>query len=382
MSKLKLILLTSLAASLGTVGVAHSQNFPGKRVQERPQVRQMPAVAQSFVRQQHARYKCEAGEQKHLIIAGAEDNFSSSGSEPAIKSDRVLAQTHTPGWNAGLATAFDNTSTNRKVFSHLDLPPNVKRGLFMIGLDPIGELLQTDGMTIGNLGDDGISNQQRVGYSYDGSNWNPASGSNLNNVGNNYYSDFSNMSLLASGQTLESYFQSTGDDLLDVYVQDDHSVDYVAVSVCTGPEKKGMTWGLRDPQPEPVNGVAHVGCNDANGTNCEPYNGDTTCSTQLPILCINPMSLQKPQNLTEGQWDKWSGGIIGTTDPMAAPSTLALANSACTAEFGPGWRVAQHHDAASGRSGWAFSAYGNVGTKGKRFWTDIDDQPNGVCWSR
>ena len=67
---------------------------------------------------------------------------------------------------------------------------------------------------------------------------------------------------------------------------------------------------------------------------------------------------------------------------MAAPSTLAQANSECVKEFGPGWRVAEHHDAYPGTSGWAFSAYGNVGTKGKRFWTDIKNQPNGVCWSR
>jgi hypothetical protein len=143
-----------------------------------------------------------------------------------------------------------------------------------------------------------------------------------------------------------------------------------------------MTWGIAPPKPEPVNGVAHVGCTDETGGKCDPYQGDTTCSTPLPILCLNPMKLQKPANLKEDRWDKWSGGIIGTTNPMPAPSTLAQANSECVKEFGPGWRVAEHHDSYPGSSGWKFSAYGNVGTKGKRFWTDIRNQPNGVCWSR
>lgn len=149
------------------------------------------------------------------------------------------------------------------------------------------------------------------------------------------------------------------------------------------PVKKGMTFGIRNPYPNQVNGTIHVGCGDKDGVNCDAIRGDTLCTTPKPILCINPMKLPKPANTVEsGRWDKWSGGIIGTTKPMAAPSTLAAANQACTSEFGPGWRVAQFHDGYAGRSGWTFSAYGNVGTNDKRFWTDIDDQPNGVCWSR
>jgi len=54
----------------------------------------------------------------------------------------------------------------------------------------------------------------------------------------------------------------------------------------------------------------------------------------------------------------------------------------CVKEFGKGWRVAEFHDKLNARSGWAFTAYGNVGTQSKRFWTDIDDQVNGVCWDR
>lgn len=146
--------------------------------------------------------------------------------------------------------------------------------------------------------------------------------------------------------------------------------------------EKGMTFGIRDTYPNQVNGVIHVGCGDKDGVNCDARNGDTLCTTPKPLLCINPMGLPKPANVNESRWDKWSGGIVGTTKPMPAPSKLSTANQACVAEFGNNWRVAQFHDVRAGRSGWAFSAYGNVGTQDKRFWTDIDDQPNGVCWNR
>lgn len=149
------------------------------------------------------------------------------------------------------------------------------------------------------------------------------------------------------------------------------------------PIKKGMTFGIRNPYPGTVTGVVHVGCGDKDAVNCDAIRGDTLCATPKPILCIYPRKMPKPASVVEsGRWHKWSGGIVGTTKPMAAPDKLSLANKACTDEFGSGWRVAQFHDGYAGRSGWSFSAYGNVGTQDKRFWTDIDDQRNGVCWDR
>jgi len=383
-----------ISAGLVSVGTqVQAQDRVSQVRQDRLQQRQFrpapvrPAVNQgAFVRKQHEMNRCAAGERKHLIIAGVEDNFSGSGNEPALKSPRVMSQTHSPAWNTGTEGGFDGRRVNRKVFSHLNLPNNVRSGKFIIGLDPIGELLGTDGMSIGNLGsvpaNSGPVSPNRTGFRYTGTNWVPSVGSgNLTTSGKNHVIGFNQMTVVGGG-TIQDYYRNSGDTVLDVYVQDDHSVDYVAASVCTGKEKKGMTWGIAPPKPEPVNGVAHVGCTDETGGKCDPYQGDTTCGTPLPILCLNPMKLQKPAHLKEDRWDKWTGGIIGTTNPMAAPSTLAQANSECVKEFGPGWRVAEHHDSYPGTSGWKFSAYGNVGTKGKRFWTDIRNQPNAVCWSR
>ena len=264
----------SVIALMTSASIAEAQDSRS-RFQRLKQVTAVQSA--SFVQQQHERFRCESGQKKHLVIVGAEDGFSSSGSEPAVKSARVAANPAN-GWNVGLAPTFDNTRINEKVFSHINLPPNVKRGKFMIGLREIGAQVNTDGMNIGNLSAAGLSAGERAGYAYSNG-WNTLAAV-ATQSGNNYAVDFSNVNLL-NNTTLQQYYDTSGDTILDVYVQDDHSVDYVAASVCTAPDKKGMTWGIRPPQPEAVNGVAHVGCNDASGNKCDPYQGDTVCTAAV-----------------------------------------------------------------------------------------------------
>lgn len=148
--------------------------------------------------------------------------------------------------------------------------------------------------------------------------------------------------------------------------------------------KKGLTW--RKTEVDAVTGVVDVGCGHSNGQNeCNPYQGDTMCTTQLPILCKKEMNLPKPASVTiPNKYHKWSGNIVGTTQPVAPATaglnTLSAANDFCAAEFGAGWQVASHHDGW----GWYFKAYGNVGSSvdTKRYWVNIRDQQNGNCWTQ
>lgn len=145
---------------------------------------------------------------------------------------------------------------------------------------------------------------------------------------------------------------------------------------------KGMTWKLNSANS--TSGIVDVGC--VQSPQCDAYNGDTLCTTQLPMLCINPfgpagLSLPVPPNVDNSNvYHKWSGGIVATT-PAVAASTFnftADANTYCQTQFGPNWRVAEFHDGRGG-SGWNFQAYGGVGQPSKRFWVDINDQP-ATCW--
>lgn len=140
---------------------------------------------------------------------------------------------------------------------------------------------------------------------------------------------------------------------------------------------KGMTWERR--AVNATNGTVTVGCVGGPSV-CNPYLGDTLCSTSLPVLCFKPSGFQKPAFVIDTSiYNRWSGGIVATTSPVAASSfggSLANAHAMCEQELGAGWRVAEFHDGW----GWNFQAYGNVGTLANRFWVHINDQPNGRCW--
>ena len=139
-------------------------------------------------------------------------------------------------------------------------------------------------------------------------------------------------------------------------------------------QTNGMTWSVL--QTNPTDGTTRVGCK----VGCDPYKGDTPCTTPLPLLCVKKSGTGFPLPPPAGfnnndQYNKWVGGIIATTASIAAPSTLALANNACSAAFGPDWRVAEFHDGW----GWHFWAYGAAGNPAGRVRVHINDQPAN-CW--
>ena len=64
--------------------------------------------------------------------------------------------------------------------------------------------------------------------------------------------------------------------------------------------------------------VTHVGCRDG----CNPYRGDTYCTSKLPILCLRRMNYPKPEYphtccttcaMPCNFYDKWTGGDVKVT---------------------------------------------------------------------
>jgi hypothetical protein len=142
--------------------------------------------------------------------------------------------------------------------------------------------------------------------------------------------------------------------------------------------RKGMTW--QQLTPINFNGTISVSCDNV----CDAYHGDTTCTTELPLLCIRKAGagfpLPLPQSvINSDKYLMWSGGIVGTTHAMVPPRTLTAANAACAKVFGANWRVAEFHDGW----GWGFQAFGGLGSNpGTHLWVDINDQPGATCWTR
>ncbi len=131
----------------------------------------------------------------------------------------------------------------------------------------------------------------------------------------------------------------------------------------------GMTWA-KSLHSVPY-GADNVGC-----LGCNPYVGDTPCSTSLPILCIKTDGAPNP-GLPLDFYHGWIGGNLGLTPAYAgtALGSLSNANALCASFFGPGWVMAEFHHPGGG---WNWSSHGHI-ADGTRFWVTIDDQ-TAECW--
>ena len=114
---------------------------------------------------------------------------------------------------------------------------------------------------------------------------------------------------------------------------------------------------------------------------CNPYQGDTSCSTVLPMLCLKPEGLAIPTGTDGNQVESWSGGTLGATAPVmgAVLESQHLADARCEKELGAGYRMADWHAGPGGYSVRGKSGQ-NVGIAGvSRYWVAIKDQPAN-CW--
>jgi hypothetical protein len=143
---------------------------------------------------------------------------------------------------------------------------------------------------------------------------------------------------------------------------------------------KGMTWGVVASEHQ-VNGVALVSCHgqpNINGS-CDAYQGDTSCRTALPVLCLKPEGLGPPVAAGGAAREPpaWTGARLALTAPVRGTDlrSVADANTSCHKALGTGWRVAEFHDS---RQGWTMSGLGQI-DNGSRFWVHINDQ-RANCW--
>ena len=143
----------------------------------------------------------------------------------------------------------------------------------------------------------------------------------------------------------------------------------------------GMTWEQKS--HDDVLGVDYVNC-----SGCNAYSGETSCSSQLPILCLKKEGLPNPGVYVPATspgvmqpiyYYGWTGGRIELTCPVSGDALkgIADANDICEFQFGSGYKMAEFHD---GNGGWGWYAYGNIDDS-SRFWVTINDQSSN-CWGR
>jgi hypothetical protein len=134
--------------------------------------------------------------------------------------------------------------------------------------------------------------------------------------------------------------------------------------------RNGMTWSKSSHQT--TYSTDKVDC-----AGCNPYTGDISCTTALPILCFKSDGSPNP-GLTIDFYNGWKGGHIYLTPPVLGTQLLSVANanSICQSYFGPGYEIAEFHHPGGA---WSWSAYGRVATS-SRFWVYINDQAAN-CWN-
>ena len=112
---------------------------------------------------------------------------------------------------------------------------------------------------------------------------------------------------------------------------------------------KGMTWTVVKNFPN--QDMVEVGCNG-----CNPYNGDTLCTTQLPILCYSKNDFNRPPydspacttpNCVQPKWyyTPWSGGIITITPVKVKGDEIGSrddADAVCIKYLGHDFRAVYH----------------------------------------
>jgi len=156
-------------------------------------------------------------------------------------------------------------------------------------------------------------------------------------------------------------------------------------STAPRPLGHGLTFVLVPDATDPPD-VARLSCHGAPAPldqphqgSCNAYQGDTSCRTVLPVLCVRPTGAPLPSGLAAGAYPGWTGGTLGATQPVmgAVLESGAMASARCEKELGAGWRMAEFHD---GSGGWGFQGLRGAGLTGStRYWVHINDQKSN-CW--
>lgn len=148
----------------------------------------------------------------------------------------------------------------------------------------------------------------------------------------------------------------------------------------------GLTFAAANVQ-EPLPNVSYMSCDGQPKPtdkplkgSCNPNDGDTSCRTVLPVMCINSAAVAKLDPAAGDAPLGWSAATLGATAPVmgALLESRPAADARCEKELGAGWRMADFNAGGglnvSGRPGAGLSASGST-----RYWVAIDDSA-GNCW--
>lgn len=340
-------------------------------------------------------YSCPRGETKKIYLRGIEDGFSQNGEEPSRIHKRLMgfeSMKHI----AKHSRDYDEFGNDKTLVDYFDIQKNISKGIFLISLKTLNQSSNNDRIYFNNYLEldfkTAITHRYYVTMSIKDFPQDPfwqQHGSTLFSVSLDQLNLGQGTTTPKNINTILDYLQNgvTPEDtssILDVMIQDDTVVDFMAIAVCEKPLlHMGMTLTEYTGYKNIAQNISMLGCNqDPTQRHCNPIIGDTLCNTSLPLACFKPNTLKLPDILKENSETArfWTGGHISYSTPVRGDhfKTIADANKACTTQFGHDWRVASHHDGVPG------TLYAQTAKRlpKQRLWVDIKDQPYGTCWAR
>lgn len=379
------VLVLAICAALAAIALATPATTA------RPEAVETPRTGVELLRA----YRCRQAETKRIILRGVEDGFSPAGEEPTtIREGRRNAFTLSLV-NGG---AYDQYAADSRFSDSIETPSKIASGLFVMGLKKVAPN-DNDTIAIGDLSSRDRSVWGGRHFSTQVRNLETRPG--WRRRGPLYFAELSEVRFLPSNPdmpqalrespiapsyaTLLDYVRAgAGTTWVDTMVVDDTSVDFIGMAVCEEPPRgKGLTLARALYPKARLHNVTAMSCRIVGDGDriCDPYVGDTPCSTPLPLACLKPGDAPKPR-VVQGTtaYVSWSGGTVAFTEPVRGDRfrTIAQADQYCAARFGPVWRTAAYHDGV--REG--ISAFSGPGPQPPRAWIDIADQPYATCWAR
>lgn len=324
-------------------------------------------------------HHCRPAETKHVLVRGIEDDYSSTGAEPARVHPRL----------AGLdldveftAASFDSAPPDTFVTDFFEFPAGIVSGLIVIKMRPNGDNAN-DHVSIGDFETRLRSTPPDRSRVYNDELRRLALSKGWKSVRDLYWVSMADLPLNAGETVLDLATAARGSRIVDITVGEDTVVDFVAAVACERPKTRaGVTLVHREATP--ANGIAAFACKGFFGIpDCNPYAGDHSCSARLPLLCHRDRNLAAPlsDSVSNDANRFWTGGEVAATPPVAGDSfkTIAEADAHCASHLDAGWRVAEWH---MGGGGWNLTARSGGRTFAGRYWIDIRNQPYATCWRR
>jgi len=332
---------------------------------------------------------CHQGEFYRSVMKGVEDDYAFGNPETSQEHPRLSVF---PGASVseGRLRDYDERGHDKILADYFEIPANISRGIFVIKLK-VTHPETNDYLYVGDFLDRDPEQSMLSPHAFKMKIKDLANLPGWKKDGELYSINFSDLEFMIEGlslarehKTLLDYIQNAeGESLIDIKVADDTIVDFSGVAFCEKPKgRRGLSLSEYISLSGKPDQISFLTCSvEVTQKNCNPYYGDTLCSTDLPVACFQDLGLEKPDYLPARSGRlAWSGGKMNYTRPVRGDrfETVSDVNNFCRQEFGAEWRVANFHDG----NNFNIVSLRNGPLPSDRVWIDIKDQKEATCWSR